>query len=377
MGVIKKICLPVIDYFLSKIITRVRKLEGRLKQKQLNHLLYSFQSTGYGVRLNMERWHIRHPEFLVIGNNVHIGDNPYFVCDGGLIIGDNTHMSRNITIYTRNHDYEGARIPYDKHNIKKTVIIEQNVWIGMNVCIIPGITIGEGAIIGMGTIVSNHVKPFEIVGMPPPRILKHRSIERYQRLNLARAFGGIGGDHIDSMKFLPFFSKAKRIFFVLSLNKSKLNQLSSAFKEKKSFETYGEELKYFDLISQTMLHGNFNYNQTLNILKNLFTSITIKCTDTPLIVFNVYTWNIILLIKKVLPNCYVINVDDRLSKKELAEKKEPYIEMLYHNLKLTSLDNEFMIDILLKDIINLTIIKEEKIIHPLVERLEDKIIEIC
>ena len=88
-----------------------------------------------------------------IGNNVHIGNNAFIRADGGLTIGDNTRISRNLVLYTVNHRYTGDLLPFDAHSIRKPVTIGRNVWIGMNVCITPGTTIGDGAVVGMGTTV--------------------------------------------------------------------------------------------------------------------------------------------------------------------------------------------------------------------------------
>lgn len=78
------------------------------------------------------------PEKVWLGDNVHIGQGGWIRAEGGLVIGSHTHISRNITIYTVNHDYLGKRLPYDENLIGKPVTIGENVWIGMNVSIAPG-----------------------------------------------------------------------------------------------------------------------------------------------------------------------------------------------------------------------------------------------
>lgn len=132
-----------------------------------------------------------------IGDNVHIGDNCYIRAEGGLTIGDHAHISRNFVLYTINHNFTGARLPYDETMTSKPVHIGKNVWIGMNVCITPGTTIGDGAIIGMGATISGNVPPFAIVGGQKWRQLGQRDVEHYQRLELAGAYGGIQGMAMD------------------------------------------------------------------------------------------------------------------------------------------------------------------------------------
>ena len=134
---------------------------------------------------------------IYIGHNVHINDNAFIRAEGGLHIDDNVHISRNLVLYTMNHNYQGSVLPYDESKILKPVRIKRNVWIGMNVVIIPGITIGEGAIIGMGTVVSRDVPPLSIIGSPPVRELKIRNEEHYHQLEQNRKYGGMGGHPIE------------------------------------------------------------------------------------------------------------------------------------------------------------------------------------
>ena len=130
---------------------------------------------------------------MEVGNNVHFGDNAFIRAEGGLTIGDNTHISRNLVLYTINHQAEGARIPYDEQLVAKPVTIGRNVWIGMNVCIAPGTTIGDGAIVGIGTVVFGDVPPLSIIGSPPWSIIGQRDEARYKRLDREQAYGGPDG----------------------------------------------------------------------------------------------------------------------------------------------------------------------------------------
>lgn len=152
---------------------------------------------GSGVRIH-GRLFVSCPAQLHIGNNVHINSNAFLRAEGGLHIGDNVHISRNLVVYTMNHNYQGACLPYDESKILKPVRIERNVWIGVNVCIAPGVTIGEGAIIGMGSVVAKDVAPQAIVGGAPQRTLKHRDSEHYNSVDESGRYGGMSGYPIDS-----------------------------------------------------------------------------------------------------------------------------------------------------------------------------------
>jgi len=125
---------------------------------------------------------------ICLGNNVHIGTNAFIRADGGLNIGDNTIISRNLLLYTMNHNYQGSLLPFDHTIIKSPVFIGENVWIGMNVTICPGTEIGEGAVIGMGTTVFGKIPPFSIVGSSGWKELRSRNIEEYSNLKSRSAF---------------------------------------------------------------------------------------------------------------------------------------------------------------------------------------------
>lgn len=143
------------------------------------------------------------PENLELGENVHIGDNSYIKAEGGVIIGDNTHISRNLVLYTIDHNFKGKNLPYDETFICDPVWIGKNVWIGMNVCIVPGTVIGDGVIVGMGTVVSGNVPPNTIISSQKWRKIGERSKEHYEYTNNKGRFGGINGNlYINRNKIL-------------------------------------------------------------------------------------------------------------------------------------------------------------------------------
>lgn len=136
-------------------------------------------------------------ENLALGDNVHIMPGCFINArGGGVTIGDNTHLARNVTIYSYSHNYRGTALPYDETGIDKPVSIGRNCWLGMNVNVIPGVTIGEGAIIQIGTTVTHDVPSLAIVGMQPEHIIKRRDREHYERLDKAGAYGGMDGRRI-------------------------------------------------------------------------------------------------------------------------------------------------------------------------------------
>ena len=117
---------------------------------------------------------ILNPERLKIGNFCRIGKGAFFFCYGGLTIGNNVQFSRNITIYTANHDYKGSVLPYTNEYIVGPVVIGDNTWIGMNVSILPNVNIGKNAIVGMNAVITKDV-PDNAIVVGNNRIVGYRS----------------------------------------------------------------------------------------------------------------------------------------------------------------------------------------------------------
>jgi acetyltransferase-like isoleucine patch superfamily enzyme len=138
---------------------------------------------------------VANPERLVIGDYARIGKNCFLFCTGGLSIGANTQISRNVVIYTANHSYNSDAIPYNDSYDCKSVSIGHSVWIGMNACVTPGVTIGDGAIVGMGTVVSQDVPQGAVVVGAQARIVSTRDSRRFQELTeTGRFFGRLWPD---------------------------------------------------------------------------------------------------------------------------------------------------------------------------------------
>ena len=185
---------------LAACITEAQQKALQLERAKVrNDLISKAAKCGGDLRL-LGSIFITGIESAEIGDNVHIGDNAYIRAEGGLTIGDNAHISRNLVLYTINHNYCGCRLPYDETMIRKHVSIGKNVWIGMNVCITSGTTIGDGAIIGMGATVSGTVPPLTIVGNQKLRELGKRDREHYEHLDSMRCYAGMQGLPLDAAK---------------------------------------------------------------------------------------------------------------------------------------------------------------------------------
>ena len=134
------------------------------------------------------RVYLNYPDGLTIGRHVRVGRGCFLFCLGGVTIGDGTVLSRNVTIYSANHNIDSNRIPYDNSYVCGAVTIGRGVWIGMNALITPGVKIGDGAIIGMGTVVSKDVPDGTTVVGAPQRNVGQRASASLKRMIDEKAY---------------------------------------------------------------------------------------------------------------------------------------------------------------------------------------------
>ena len=178
---------PLLYSYERWIMYRISAAWGKVHLHNIKNKGDNVKIAGYSRFLD--------PENLHLGNNVRIGYGCFFYCKGGIEIKDNTILSRNITIYSSNHNYMGNAIPYDDSYIHKPIKIGKGVWIGMGVMITPGVEIGDGAIIGMGTVISKNIKPGEIVVGAEQRAVSMRDLENFNKLQAeGRVFSKIWPD---------------------------------------------------------------------------------------------------------------------------------------------------------------------------------------
>ncbi|MCK4441368.1 MAG: acyltransferase [Sulfurovaceae bacterium] len=178
-----------IIYFFRNIVFNVRViypfvriyisiLEPQIKRAYEIYLFSLIKNKGVKCRIH-GKITIQDSQNLILGDYVNIGSGSYLNCKGGISIGDGTMISRNVLIYSSNHNTNGSLIPFDDKYICKKVTIGKSVWIGMNVTIVPGVTIGDGAIIGMGTTVSEDIPAGAVVVGAKQRIVKYRDMDTF------------------------------------------------------------------------------------------------------------------------------------------------------------------------------------------------------
>lgn len=112
---------------------------------------------------------------LKLGCFVRINENTFL--QGDVKIGNHVMIAPNVSIYTKTHRHDEIKTPMvlSGETPTKTVVIEDDVWIGINAVILPGIRIGKGTIVGANSVVTKDVEPYDIVGGVPAKTIRKRT----------------------------------------------------------------------------------------------------------------------------------------------------------------------------------------------------------
>lgn len=108
---------------------------------------------------------------ITLGNDLYINFGCIFLDCGQIIIGNNTLIGPNVSMYSANHSLDaeeriaGALIP-------KPITIGDRVWIGGGSIILGGVTIGNDAVIGAGSVVTKDIPSGVAAAGNPCRIIR-------------------------------------------------------------------------------------------------------------------------------------------------------------------------------------------------------------
>jgi acetyltransferase-like isoleucine patch superfamily enzyme len=132
----------------------------------------------YGLH-NLEIWHFTDPRpSLSIGQFVSIAHGVTVMLDGN-------HDSSRVSLYPLLDEDECDNA--HAADSKGSVVIGNEVWIGLSATILSGVTIGHGAVIGARAVVTKNVAPYSIVVGNPGRSIGTRfsnaTIEKLGKLS--------------------------------------------------------------------------------------------------------------------------------------------------------------------------------------------------
>lgn len=179
---VKKI-LNIISFF-------IKLLPKKLRIKYYYHLRYKKGYIGIGLRyatlktiakklgnnvLIHEGVYLLNPQNISIGDNVSIHPMSYIEAFGFVKIGNDVSIAHSATILSVNHQYTDLDIPIKDQGINcKSVIIEDNVWIGAKSTILYGCTVKNGSVIAAGAVVTKNYGNNNVLAGVPARVIKER-----------------------------------------------------------------------------------------------------------------------------------------------------------------------------------------------------------
>lgn len=122
---------------------------------------------------------------LHFGNNIQINDFVHIAALKEVRIGNNVLIASKVFITDLEHgsyignedDADPCSIVKDRQLSSKSVVIEDNVWLGEHVSVLPGVTIGENSIIGANSVVTKSIPPNSIAVGSPAKVIKQFNFE--------------------------------------------------------------------------------------------------------------------------------------------------------------------------------------------------------
>ena len=108
---------------------------------------------------------------IVLGKNVFINSNCYFMDGAKITVGDNVFIGPSCGFYTANHplDYQTRNQGIEQ---ALPILIGNNVWLGGHVIVLPGVEIGDGCVIGAGSVVTKDIEANSIATGVPCKVIK-------------------------------------------------------------------------------------------------------------------------------------------------------------------------------------------------------------
>jgi acetyltransferase-like isoleucine patch superfamily enzyme len=112
---------------------------------------------------------------ISIGRRTAVGLNNVILGQGGVTIGNDCLLGPNVTLLSENHRFDSTTRPVrEQGEVRKALVIGDDVWIGAGSTVMSGIKIGNGAIVAAGSVVTKDVESYSIVGGAPASVIRLR-----------------------------------------------------------------------------------------------------------------------------------------------------------------------------------------------------------
>ena len=167
--IIKRILLSLFWFFTDFMASRIISYIPVWFLRKIYLLLLSTK-LGKRTRIDMGCTFMD-PNRLRLGNNTHINRDCLLDARGGITVRSRVSISHRVVIMTGSHDYNTENFSF----VRKTVIIDDYVWIGVGAIVLGGVRIGEGAVVCAGAVVTKDVPPYTVVAGIPAKVIGTRT----------------------------------------------------------------------------------------------------------------------------------------------------------------------------------------------------------
>lgn len=125
-----------------------------------------------GARVR-SRAYITRPKHLKMGINSRIANGCRLYLHDKFILGDNVHIGAGLTVQTSDHRIDNPEKPLVDQGMKLgTVIVEDDVYMGVNVTLLAGVTIHSRVVVGAGSVVTKDLEGGWVYGGVPAKPIR-------------------------------------------------------------------------------------------------------------------------------------------------------------------------------------------------------------
>ena len=111
--------------------------------------------------------------YIIVGNNVGMGEFAYIGGGGGSTIGDNTIIGQYFSMHPENHNFSNSDLLIREQGVtRKGIQVGVNCWIGSKVSILDGVNVGDNCVIAAGSVVTKSFPENSLIGGVPAKLLK-------------------------------------------------------------------------------------------------------------------------------------------------------------------------------------------------------------
>jgi acetyltransferase-like isoleucine patch superfamily enzyme len=111
---------------------------------------------------------------IIIGDKVFIGNNCEFNIKSKIEIGNHCLIASGCKFIDHDHGMALGKPMHQQDCSAATIVLEEDVWLGVNVVVLKGVRIGKGAVVAAGAVVNKFIPPLEIWGGIPAKKIGHR-----------------------------------------------------------------------------------------------------------------------------------------------------------------------------------------------------------